>query len=74
MSNVIDFPGETTLDLSADKILSSADAMNLKHVVVVGRTQDDNIYFAFSSAYGPDVLWLLERARQTLMGDALEDA
>jgi len=68
--NVVDFLGLTSLDISADKILSAATEMDLKQCVIVGRTQDDNIFFAFSMGYGPDVLWLLERARQALMDSA----
>ncbi len=71
--NVVEFPGLTSLDISADKILSAATEMDLKQCVIVGRTKDDNIYFAFSMGYGPDCLWLLERAKQALMGTELED-
>ena len=65
--NVVEFPGLTSLDISVDKILTAATEMDLKQCVIVGRTQDDNIFFAFSMGYGPDVLWLLERAKQILM-------
>ena len=65
--NVVDFPGLTSLDISADKILTAAAEMDLKQCVVVGRMKDDSIFFAFSMGYGPDCLWLLERAKHTLM-------
>lgn len=66
MSNVVIFPGITTLDLDPDRVLESALG-KLDGVVVVGFDKDGQEYFASSYADGGDVLWLFERAKKKLL-------
>lgn len=67
MGDVINLSVETTLDIPVDRILSAAIEADLETAVVVGWDQDGNMYFASSSGYGPDLLWLLEKAKASLL-------
>lgn len=72
MDNIIKFPIEfketlTTEVLPVRTILLGADKANLKETVVLGFTQEGNIYFASSEADGPKILWLLRKAEQELL-------
>lgn len=67
MGDVINPNVETSLDIPADRILSAAIEADLETAVVVGWDQDGNMYFASSSGYGPDLLWLLEKAKASLL-------
>lgn len=67
MGDVVNLDVATSLDIPVDRILSAAIEADLETAVVVGWDQDGNIYFASSSGYGPDVLWLLEKAKASLL-------
>lgn len=70
MGEVIDFPGETCLDIDPNKILTGAlDALD--EVVVIGYTIDGEFYLASSKGNGPDMLWLIELARGFVIGNEL---
>jgi hypothetical protein len=64
--NVINFPGVTRLRVDPDKVLGAAMG-NLESVVVVGYDKTGAEYFAASDPSGPEVLWLLERAKTGLI-------
>jgi hypothetical protein len=66
-AKIIDFNGITRLDLSAERVLTKAIEADLATVVVVGWTQDGNIYFASTTADGGDILWLFEQSKQMLL-------
>jgi hypothetical protein len=53
--------------LSAERVLTKAIEADLATVVVVGWTQDGNIYFASTTADGGDILWLFEQSKQMLL-------
>ena len=72
MGEVINLDVVTTVDLPAEKVLVAAIAHDLKDVVVVGTREDGSLYFAGTSSDGPEVLWLLERAKRKLM-DIVDD-
>lgn len=75
MSNVILFPGVTTLPIEAERILEAAKERELEEVIVIGHTKDGAFYFASSVPGGLDTMWLLERARHKLhmIADSLEE-
>ena len=66
MGKVIDIGCMTRLDLPPDKILEWSKG-KLEGVVVMGWDKDGNQYFASSYAAGPEVLWLLESCKQSLI-------
>lgn len=66
-AEVIGFPGVTTLDTDPSRVLDSASAAGLEHVVVVGVDSDGEFYFASSMADGGDVLWWLAIAKKRLL-------
>lgn len=66
MTNVVQFPGETTLDIDPERILEGAKG-KLESVLVVGFTKDGEDYFASSSADAADAIFHLERAKHLLM-------
>jgi hypothetical protein len=67
MSNVIDWPHETRLDISSEKVLTKAIEQQITDVIVIGRKPDGSEYFASAIADGGDVLWLLERMKRELL-------
>lgn len=56
----------TPLDIPADRVIKNAFG-KLQDVVVMGYDKDGVEYFASSSGSGPDVLWMLERAKHRLL-------
>lgn len=66
MSNVIEFSGETTLDIDPDRVITSA-AGKLKEVTIIGYDNDGELYFASSQGDAGNVLWHLEKAKQALL-------
>ena len=66
MDNLIYLNNITKLDIPADRVIESA-VNQLESVVIVGYDKDGEEYFASSIASGPEVLWLLERAKHRLL-------
>ena len=66
MSNVIDLPVITTLDLDPERVLSKALEAKLTSVVILG-TSDGGEFFSSSVSDGADVIWMLERAKFKLL-------
>jgi hypothetical protein len=66
--NVTEFTGETRLKTPVPKILASAAGARLEDVVIVGWRENGDMYFASSSADGANVNWLLDMAKQALLG------
>jgi len=67
MTNVIDLPVITTLDLPPSRVLEAAIEADLQDAIVVGYDAEGEFYFAASKADGGDVLWLLELAKKQLL-------
>lgn len=65
--NVVDFPGQISCYIKPEKVLTKAIEADLKEVIVVGRTETGEVYFAFADSYIPDLLYLLLQAQQALM-------
>ena len=53
--------------LPADKVLAEAQAQGLTDAVVVGWDRDGTLYIKTSYSDGPNVLWLLEQARDIIL-------
>lgn len=66
MGKVLAFPGETTLDIPAKRVLRGAKRAGLRTAIVIGIDEDGALYFASSPADGAVVLWLLEVAKKRL--------
>ncbi len=60
------FDGITRMDLNPDRVLAAAMGQ-VQDVVVIGWDHSGGFYVASSHASGPDLLWLLEKARHALM-------
>ncbi len=73
MSNVVDLPVVTTLDLRPEKVLKAALEANLDSCVIIGYSEDGNEYFVSSIADGADVNWLLDRAKHKLMASCQDE-
>lgn len=67
MSNVVNLPCITRLDLPPDRILEGAQGKGLTGVFVMGYTEDGEVYFASSYADGGTVMWLMELAKKRLL-------
>ena len=66
MGTVTNIGGITKLDLPPDRVLEAARG-KLSSVVIIGYDNEENEYFASSIADGPEVLWMLERAKMKLL-------
>lgn len=67
MTNVVHFTGVTSLDTTAENVLTGALEADLSEAIVIGRTKDGLHFFASTSADGGDVLWLIEQAKVRLL-------
>ena len=63
MAQILPFTGDTILPLPPDTVLQGALGQ-LQSVVVIGSDADGKLYLSSSTSYLPDVLWLLEQARE----------
>ena len=72
MSNVIKFTGITRLNYDPDFILENLKG-KLEGFIISGYDKDGKEYFASTYADGGDVLWLLERMKQSLVNQEFEE-
>jgi len=71
-NNVVELGGYTKLDIPPDRVLNAA-VEKLQDVIVIGWEKETNLlYFASSTANGPEVLWLLEKAKERLLSTEYE--
>lgn len=72
--NVIVFPGFTTLDIPVERPLKAAlkEVDNIEDIFICGRMKDGAYFFASSTANGPEIVWMIERAKQVIM-DGVDD-
>ena len=66
MSNIIDLPVITTLDLPSDRLLEKAIG-NVDDVLIIGWDKQGELYFASSKGDGGHCLWLMELAKKQLL-------
>ncbi len=66
MNNVVTLELETKQDVPVEKVLQGALEGKLLEVVVIGFSEGENLYFATSKSYAPDILWALECAKREL--------
>lgn len=65
--NVQIFPGITNQDFTADVMLEAATGQGLQSAVIVGWDAEGELFFSSSVSGGPEVLWLLEKAKAALL-------
>ena len=66
-SNVVELDVETTVDIPPKKILESAADFNLTEVLVIGTTEDGDLFFSSSSSDVRDVTWLLSNIQNKIL-------
>jgi len=66
MTNVIDLPVITTLDIPSDRLLEKAIG-KVDDVLILGWDEDGELYFASSKGDGGHCLWLMELAKKKLL-------
>lgn len=72
MGDVVPLGGITKLDLPPERVLNAALEADLSEVIIMGRDQEGNEYFASSIADGADVVWLAERMKIQLIRGEFE--
>ena len=72
MSNVVNLPCITRLNLSPERILSEALEADLDGAVVMGYTKEGEAYFASTYADGGHVMWLMELCKAKLLQIAVD--
>ena len=67
--NVVEFTGETTLDLPVSKVLDKVleDVDTLDSVTVLGWDKDGCLYLASSQSKYSDIAWILDKAKSYLI-------
>lgn len=65
MSNIIDLPVITKLDLNPDRILEAAKG-KLDIAIIIGVDKEGDFYFASTKADGGEVNWWLDTAKRKL--------
>lgn len=71
--NVVMYPGETDQEFQPSVILDSASGEDLKYVLILGWTADEDLYVASSSIGLPDRLWVMEAYKAIMMQPVSED-
>ena len=66
MGKIVDIGCITRLDIPVDKVLEEAKE-KLDGVVLIGWDMDGDLYAASTYSDGGEVLWLLEKAKQSLL-------
>lgn len=66
-AEIIQWRGDTKLDVPVENVLQGAQEANLDDVVVLGLDARGGVYFASTYGAAPDTLWLLERCRKRLI-------
>lgn len=67
MSDIIPFPGSTTLNIDPRQVLEGALKANLKEAIVIGTDENGYFYLASSEGRAPDINWLLDQAKEYLL-------
>lgn len=67
MTNVVELPIVTRLDLDPQRVLAGALEDGMTEVVIIGYDKDGDEVFRSSLADGADALWHLERAKLKLL-------
>lgn len=67
MSNVVELPIVTRLDLDPQRVLAGALEDGMTEVVIIGYDKDGDEVFRSSLADGADAFWHLERAKLKLL-------
>lgn len=72
MGDVVQFPGQTCLDVEPDLVIDGAKG-KLKEVVVIGFENDGAFYLAASSGDVMKANWLIDLAKNILLNASLSD-
>ena len=67
MGDVVVGSFQTRLDIPVERIIQGAMVHPLQSLVVIGETEDGELYFASSLGKFSATLWLIELAKKTLM-------
>lgn len=65
--NIVLFPGISPNDYGANLMLEAATNADLDSVVIIGWNKDGEMFFSSSMGNGPECLWLIEKAKQSLL-------
>lgn len=65
--NVALFPGISPNDYEPNIMLEAATRAELESVIIIGWDKDGELFFSSSIADGPECLWLLEKAKASLL-------
>ena len=72
MGKVIELDLPTLVDIPAEKILTKAVEQDLDHCVVVGYTQDGQLFFSSTTSNAANVVFMLEQAKFQLVSQTYE--
>jgi hypothetical protein len=68
MSNIINFPGETSLDIDANEMLKNAcEEFDFESVVLVGFTGEEEFTLCSSVGKSSDMVFMLEMGKHAVI-------
>ena len=73
MGDVVNLNAITVNDIPAERVLNGALEANLDSAIVLGYTEDGNLYFASSKADGGEIMWLMETVKIRMLLDQFAD-
>jgi hypothetical protein len=72
MTEIIDFPGETRLDLDPEKVLDAAHGKGFESVTIIGWKEDGEMYLAGSAGDVLQTIASLDIAKAALIRDMVD--
>ncbi len=67
MSNIIQFTGDSRLDIEADKVIESSLGQGINQVLIIGYTDNGEDYMASSTSDVKELLFMIEKFKFELM-------
>ena len=67
MGKIIEFTGDTCVDLPPENLLEKAKGWEMEHCLVIGYDDEGDLCFGGTTCETSDILFLLERAKMYLM-------
>ncbi len=67
MSNIIQFTGDSRLDIEADKVIESSLGQGINQVLIIGYTDNGEDYTASSTSDVKELLFMIEKFKFELM-------
>lgn len=62
-AEIIELDCDTRLEVPVERVLKAAAETPMEIVIIIGRTDKGEMYFASSTPEAPEILWMIENAK-----------